>query len=57
MYNYVLSYELLKILSVLAVPLKHDTVFTKFLEILLDDNTFSSRTHIRKQSKIHSEVI
>lgn len=57
MYNYVLSCELLKILSVLVVPLKHDTVFTKFLEILLDDNTLSSRTIICKQSKIHSEVI
>lgn len=57
MYNYVLSCELLKIMSVLAVPLKHDTVFTKFLEILLDDNTLSSRTIICKQGKIHSEVI
>lgn len=57
MYNYVLSCELLKIMSVLAVPLKHDTVFTKFLEILLDDNTLSSRTIICKQIKIHSEVI
>ena len=32
MYNYVLSCELLKIMSVLAVPLKHDTVFKSFLK-------------------------
>ena len=35
---WLLSYNLSKISAILVIPLKHDIIFAKFLEILLDNN-------------------
>ena len=37
--------------------LKHNIIFAKFLEILLDNNVTSLHTHVRSQSKNQLEVI
>ena len=55
--GWLLSYDLSKISTKLVVSLKHNIIFAKFLEILLDNNVTSSHTHIRWQSKNHLEVI
>ena len=49
-------YDFSKISAELAIYLKHNIIFAKFLEILLDNNV-TLRLHIRLQSKNHSEVI
>ena len=56
-YAVLLSYDLLKISAKLVTSLKHNIIFAKFLETLLDNNVTFSDTHIRWQSKNHSEVI
>ena len=55
--GWLLSYNLSKISSKLAISPKHNIIFAKFLEILLDINVTSSLTHIRWWSKNHLEVI
>ena len=55
--GYLVSYDLSKISAKLAISLKHNIILAKFLETLLDNNITSSHTHIRWQSKNHSEVI
>ena len=54
---WLLSYDLSKIPAKLVISLKHNIIFAKFLEILLDNVVTSSLTHIRWQSKNHLEVI
>ena len=41
------SYDLLKISAILVISLKHNMIFTKVLELLLDNNVTFSHTHIR----------
>ena len=55
--GWLLSYDLSEILAKLVISLKQNIIFQKFLEILLNNNTTSSHTHIRWQSKDHWEVI
>ena len=55
--SWLLSYDLSKISAKLAISLKHNIIFAKFLKILLDNNVTSSLTHIRWRSKNHWEVI
>ena len=55
--DWLLTYVLSKISAKLVISLKHNIIFVKLLEILLDNNLTSSHTHIRWQSKKHSEVI
>ena len=45
LYGWLLSYDHSKIS---AKSLKHNIIFAKFLEILLDNNVTSSHTHIRR---------
>ena len=52
-----LIYDPLKISAILTISLKHNFFFGKFLQILLDDNVTSLRTHACGQSNNHSEVI
>ena len=56
-YGWLLSCDLSKISAKLVISLKHKTIFVEFLEILLDNNKTSSLTHIRWQSKNHSDII
>ena len=49
--GWLLSYDLSKILAKLVISLKHNIIFAKLLEILLNNNVTSSHTHIRLQSK------
>ena len=55
--GWLLSYDLSKILAKLVISLKHNIIFAKFPEILLDSDGTSSHTYIRLQSKNHLEVI
>ena len=55
--GWLLNYDLSKISAKLVISLKHNIIFTKFCEILFDNNLTSSQTHIRWQSKNHLEVI
>ena len=55
--GWLLSYDLSKISAKLVISLKHNIIFAKFLEILLDNNVTSLHTHIRSQSKNQLEVI
>ena len=41
----------------LAISLKHNIIFPKFLDVLLNNCVTSSLTHIRWRSKNHLEVI
>ena len=52
-----LSYDFSKISAKLVISLKHNIIFAKFIEILLDNNLTSSHTHIAWPSKNESEVI
>ena len=54
---YAFGYDLSKILAKLVISVKHNIIFAKFLEMLLDNNITSSHTYIRWQSKNHLEVI
>ena len=45
--GWLLSYDLSKILAKLVISIKHNIIFAKFLEILLDSNVTFSHTHIR----------
>ena len=56
-YGWSLSYDLSKISVKLVISLKDNILFTKFLEILLDNNVTSSYTHICQKNKNHVEVI
>ena len=55
--NWLLSNDPLKIFAKLVIYLKHNIIFAKFLEIMLDNNATSSLTHSWLQSKNHLEVI
>ena len=50
--GWLLSYDLSKISAKLVISLKHNIIFAKFLEILLDNNVTSSHTHIADKTKI-----
>ena len=50
--GWLLSYDLSKISAKLVISLKHNTIFAKFFEILLDNNITSSHTHIVDKEKI-----
>ena len=52
-----LVYDPLKIFAKLVIYLKHNMIFAKFFEILLDNNVTSSLMHIWLQSKNHLKVI
>ena len=54
--RWLLSYDLSKTLAK-VISLKHNIIFAKFREILLDNNLTSSHTHIRWQSENHLKVI
>ena len=45
--SWLLSYDLSKISAKVVISLKHNIIFAKFLEILLDNNVTSSHKHIR----------
>ena len=45
--GWLLNYDLSKISAKLVISLKHNIIFTKFCEILFDNNLTSSQTHIR----------
>ena len=47
-----LSYDLSKISAKLVISLKHNIIFAKFLEILLDNNVTSLHPHIIDKAKI-----
>ena len=55
--GWLLGYDLSKISANLVISLKQNIILVKFLEILLNNKVTSSQTHIRWQSKDHSEVI
>ena len=55
--RWLLSYNLSKISAKLVISLKHNMIFVKFIETLLDNNVTSSHTQIRWQSKNHLEAI
>ena len=57
LFSWLLSYDLSKISAKLVNSAKHNIVFAKFFEILLDKNIISSHTHIHLQNKNHLEVI
>ena len=44
--GWLLSYDLSKISAKLAISLKHNIIFAKFIDILLDDRVTSSLTDI-----------
>ena len=50
--GWLLSYDLLKISTKLVIPLKHNKIFAKFLEILLDNNVTSSQQTFVDKAKI-----
>ena len=45
--GWLLSYELSKISTKLAISLKHNIIIAKFIEILSEKNVTSSLSHIR----------
>ena len=55
--GWLLSYDLSKISAKLVISLKHNIIFAKFLEILLDNSVTPSHTHIQWQSKNYLEAI
>ena len=55
--GWLLCYDLSKISAKLVISLKHNIIFAKFIEILLNNNVTSSHTHICRQNINHSEVI
>ena len=50
--GWLLSYDLLKISTKLVIPLKHNKIFAKFLEILWDNNVTSSQQTFVDKAKI-----
>ena len=50
--NRLFTYDLLEILAILAISLKENIIFAKFIEELLDNNVTSARTHVADKPKI-----
>ena len=52
--GWLLSYDLSKISAKLVISLKHNTIFAKFLEVLLDNNFFAYTHSLTKQKSFGS---
>ena len=55
--NELLEYVPFKISVILVISLKHNIIFAKFFQILLENNAVSLRTYALGQSNNNCEVI